>query len=102
MRVSGGEKCLFFGKFGVLCFLVTPVLRFALLPYYQRIIKGPRELSSKKYRTLNRDSPVTAPSSKIGIKITMFRDHLQISLLIFREFKIFRIFPLKSSENQEN
>ena len=25
---------LFFGKFGVLCFLETPVLRFALLPYY--------------------------------------------------------------------
>ena len=27
----------FFGKFDVLCFLVTSVLRFALLPYYQRI-----------------------------------------------------------------
>ena len=26
----------FFGKFGVLCFLVTPVLRFAILPYYQQ------------------------------------------------------------------
>ena len=26
----------FSGKFGVLCFLVTPVLRFALLPYYQQ------------------------------------------------------------------
>ena len=25
--VSGGKKCSFFGKFGVLCFLVTPVLR---------------------------------------------------------------------------
>ena len=25
---------LFFGNFGVLCFLQTPVLRFALLPYY--------------------------------------------------------------------
>ena len=23
--VSGGKKCSFFGKFGVLCFLVTPV-----------------------------------------------------------------------------
>ena len=33
--ISGGKKCLFFGKFGVLCFLETPVLRFALLPYYQ-------------------------------------------------------------------
>ena len=30
--MSGGKKCSFFGKFGVLCFLVTPVLRFALLP----------------------------------------------------------------------
>ena len=31
-----GKKCSFFGKFGVLCFLETPVLRFALLPYYRR------------------------------------------------------------------
>ena len=35
--VSGGKKYLFFGNFGVLCFLETPVLRFALLPYYRRI-----------------------------------------------------------------
>ena len=36
--VSGGKKCSFFrkfGKFGVLFFLEKPVLRFALLPYYQ-------------------------------------------------------------------
>ena len=26
----------FFGKFDVLCFLETPVLRFILLPYYRR------------------------------------------------------------------
>ena len=32
-----GKKCLFFGNFGVLCFLETPVLRFTLLPYYRRI-----------------------------------------------------------------
>ena len=31
--VSGGKKCLFSGKFGVLCFLETPVLRSVLLPY---------------------------------------------------------------------
>ena len=31
--VSGGKKCLFSGKFGVLRFLETPVLRSALLPY---------------------------------------------------------------------
>ena len=33
--LSGGKKCLFFGKYG--CFLVTPVLRFNLLPYYRWI-----------------------------------------------------------------
>ena len=33
--VSGGKKCSF-GKFGLLCFFETPVLRFALLPYYRR------------------------------------------------------------------
>ena len=36
VRVSGGKKCLFFGKFGVLCFLEILVLRFALLLYYRR------------------------------------------------------------------
>ena len=37
VSVSGGKKCLFFGNFGVLCFLEIPVLRFALLPYYRGI-----------------------------------------------------------------
>ena len=32
----GAKKCSFFGKFGVLCFLVTSVLRSALLSYYRR------------------------------------------------------------------
>ena len=31
-------KCSFFGKFDVLCFLETLVLRFALLPYYRQIM----------------------------------------------------------------
>ena len=31
-----GTKFLLFETFGVLCFLLTPVLRFALLPYYGR------------------------------------------------------------------
>ena len=34
-----GEKCSFFGEFGVLCFLVTPVLRFAVLLYHRRNIQ---------------------------------------------------------------
>ena len=37
VSVSGGNKWSFFGTFGMLCCLVTPVLRFALLPYYRRI-----------------------------------------------------------------
>ena len=35
---QGVRNVCFFGKFGVLCFLLTPVLRFALLPYYRRIV----------------------------------------------------------------
>ena len=31
--ISEDKKCSFFGKFGQLCFLETPVLRFSLLPY---------------------------------------------------------------------
>ena len=36
--LSGGKKCLFFGKFPVSCFLVMPVLRLALLPYYRQYL----------------------------------------------------------------
>ena len=36
--VLEGKKCSFFGKFGVLCFLETPVLRFTLLPHYRRVV----------------------------------------------------------------
>ena len=39
--VSGGKKCLFFRNFGALCFLQTPDLKFALLPYYRRILGKP-------------------------------------------------------------
>ena len=47
--VSEGKKHPLFGKFGVLCFLVTPVLRFALLPYYQRVLPNIEILSSKVF-----------------------------------------------------
>ena len=36
--VSRVKKCSFFGKFDVLRFRKTPVLRFAFLPYYRRIL----------------------------------------------------------------
>ena len=44
--VPGGKNYLFFGKFGVLCFLETPVLRFVLLPYYRQM-SAARAHSSK-------------------------------------------------------
>ena len=34
--VSGSKKFLFFGKYGILCFLVTSVLRFVFFPYQLR------------------------------------------------------------------
>ena len=40
VRVSRGKKCSFFGKFYVLSFLQRPILKFALLPYYRRIISS--------------------------------------------------------------
>ena len=42
--VSRGKKCSFFGKFGMLCFLVTFVLEFALLPYQQQVFLGTKAL----------------------------------------------------------
>ena len=35
LKTGVSSKCLFFGKFYLLCFLETPVLGFALLPYYR-------------------------------------------------------------------
>ena len=35
-KAKGVKKGLFFGKFCLFCFPETLVLRFALLPYYQR------------------------------------------------------------------
>ena len=41
MCVSGVRNVRFFVKFVVFCFLGTPVLRFALLPYYRRYLEVP-------------------------------------------------------------
>ena len=46
--VSGGKKFSFFWKFGVLCFLVIPILRFALLPYYRWV--GPSEFCNDELK----------------------------------------------------
>ena len=64
--VSEGKKCSFFGKFGVLCFLKTPVLRFALLPYYRRLFQysfnSPQVKRNLMSCTLNGDIGPSFPS----------------------------------------
>ena len=50
--VSGGKKCFFFGKFAVLCFLETTVLRLALFSYYRRchVMSNMIIVEKNKYR----------------------------------------------------
>ena len=45
-----GKKYSFFGKFGVLSFIETPVLRFALLPYYRQTKINFINFTAKKNR----------------------------------------------------
>ena len=44
--ILGSKKCSFFVKFGAICFLVTPVSRFALLPIYRRFFVNPCNLNT--------------------------------------------------------
>lgn len=47
-RVLVGKKCSVFGEFGVLCFLVTAVLKFALLPYHRQYVQCSTEPPERK------------------------------------------------------
>ena len=49
MCVSESKECLPLGKIGVLCFLITSVLRFALLSYYRRLSEIRINTYSLKY-----------------------------------------------------
>ena len=53
IRVSEAKKCSFFAKFGVLCFLVKPVLRFALLPYYRRFLHVTLHINLKSIKKVS-------------------------------------------------
>ena len=50
---SEDKKCSFFGKLGALCFLETPVLRFALFALLPTKCKFKSELFIKYYQTLD-------------------------------------------------
>ena len=45
---QGVRNVDFFWKFGVLCFLETPVLRFTVLPYYRRVRQLKNDLTSSQ------------------------------------------------------
>ena len=60
---QGVKKCSFFGKFGVLCFLETPVLRFTLLPYYRR----------NSYDVINDDLATPTRKKKLQFNTTPFK-----------------------------
>ena len=68
--VSGGKKCSYFGKFGVLCFLETPVFRFALLLYYRWVER--RETSFKSERMQTRIWCTTRIKEKNFLKFPSF------------------------------
>ena len=67
--VSRGKKCSFFGKFGMLCFLVAPVLRFARLPYYRQIYV----LNTPLITTKTSDSKLSNASLKFEVKFVRKR-----------------------------
>ena len=53
--VSGDKKRSLSGKFGLLCFLETPVLRFAYFPYYRLIVtQEETEISEDNFAKLVR------------------------------------------------
>ena len=50
MCVSVGKKCSFFGKNGLLCFIVAVTLRVVLVLYYRRFHSG--EMRDSFFQTL--------------------------------------------------
>ena len=73
--ISGGKKCSFFGKFGVLSFLETPVLRFALLSYYRRYQGLSQKL--KKPALINEEPEEPEQSEALLNKLGLFRIQLR-------------------------
>ena len=63
--ISGSMKYSFFRKFGVLCFLETPILKFVLLPYYRpfRSQVKDRAFRQKQITAKSIDAPLLKTSS---------------------------------------
>ena len=112
---------LFLGKFVVLCFLEIPVLRFALLPCYWRIIIASNlHHSLKQLPVLNSQSFRPGPEKwqLCGIKVltvknlgpnlpchstlTIFLLHSQMAwTILFTRFELEGIFEVNDGESKE-
>ena len=90
--VSGGKKCSFLGKFVMLCFLETLVLRFALLPYYRRYLFSHPTLNrlkqTKVYHTFFHFlwKGATYKSLKVAAAKTIFSSVYPIGMTCFDVF----------------
>ena len=80
--VSRGKKCSFYKKSGVLYFLETPVLRFALLPYYRRFCI---KMSLMQRETDMFLQKLSLPTVKASYNILCSCDHLMINQLDLTE-----------------
>ena len=80
--VSRGKKCSFYEKSGVLYFLETPVLRFALLPYYRRFCI---QMSLMQRETDMFLQKLSLPTVKPSYNILRSCDHLMINQLDLTE-----------------
>ena len=68
--ISGGKKCKFSRKFGMLCFLETPKLRFALLPYYPRTVNL-FQLRFELQSNLKTKQPIKSFSLRVFQKVVL-------------------------------
>ena len=78
-RISGGKKCSFFGKFGVLCFLETPVLRFTLLPHITDVIWNKYDLNVQQSCRLHNIKYMIASIQITNTELSAF-----IAVLVFK------------------
>ena len=94
----GGKKCSFFGKFDLLCFPETPVSKFAILPYYWRIMaEKDRCIYNKNYGL--RLSPWNdVKKTNLWDERVVF--HELLSWHIWTEMKLCSDNTLKSHSNQ--
>ena len=107
------RKCLFLGKFDVLCFLETPVLRFALLPYYRQnlgfcFFRPLRKWVNEKKEQMNSfffNDPIINLRAKPILPEERYKDEYARKLRYEEEaekFKQMHINPLRANKSDED